>query len=235
MQRFSGFPEGKIHLTPIPAPFFSQVLPEIDDLHTLKLILYVFWRLDKMEGAFRYLTQEDFSSDEIFLKGIGCERGECQANLEAALQNALEGGLLLEAEVDGTRQRMRYYFLNSPKGRAAVEAIRSGRWRPSPEAPMPATLDMERPNIFRLYEENIGPLTPLIAEALGEAEDTYPALWIEEALRIAVENNKRSWRYVQAILDRWHTEGREERDDRKDSRDSEEARRRYLKWLDPEA
>ncbi len=82
----------------------------------------------------------------------------------------------------------------------------------------------ETPNIFRLYEEHIGPLTPMIAEALGDAEDTYPPIWIEEAVRIAVENNKRSWRYVEAILERWQQEGR---DERKDKRYAEKNGREY--------
>ena len=42
--------------------------------------------------------------------------------------------------------------------------------RPAP----PADAARRAAEIFRLYEENIGPLTPLIAETLGEAEDTYP-------------------------------------------------------------
>ena len=57
-----------------------------------------------------------------------------------------------------------------------------------------------RPNIYTLYEENIGPLTALIAEELREAEETYPADWIEEAFREAVRMNKRNWKYVHAIL-----------------------------------
>ena len=65
----------------------------------------------------------------------------------------------------------------------------------------------------------------MIAEALRDAERTYPALWIEDAVRIAVENNIRNWRYVAAILNRWQAEGR---DDRKDRRDSEKDRRRYI-------
>ena len=31
----------------------------------------------------------------------------------------------------------------------------------------------------------------------------------EEALRLAVQHNKRNWRYVRAILDRWDREGRD--------------------------
>ena len=70
-------------------------------------------------------------------------------------------------------------------------------------------LQAQRPNIFVLYEQNIGPLTPLLAEELMEAEDTYPAAWIEDAFREAVELNKRSWRYIQRILERWAAEGKD--------------------------
>jgi DNA replication protein len=82
-----------------------------------------------------------------------------------------------------------------------------------------------------LYEENIGALTPMIAEELKEAEDTYPAEWISDAFRIAVENNVRNWRYVSAILTRWKEKGR---DERKNRRDTEKDRRRYTDWEESE-
>jgi len=63
-----------------------------------------------------------------------------------------------------------------------------------------------------LYEQNIGALTPLIADELRDAEQTYPAKWIEEAIKIAVENNTRRWRYVSAILERWRLEGKQAKD-----------------------
>jgi DnaD/phage-associated family protein len=66
----------------------------------------------------------------------------------------------------------------------------------------------ERPNIYTLYEDNIGLLTPMIADALKDAEKEYPAHWLEEAVHEAVAHNKRSWRYIQAILKRWETEGK---------------------------
>ena len=87
----------------------------------------------------------------------------------------------------------------------------------------------ELPNIYKLYEENIGPLTPLMADALKEAEDTYPADWIVDAMRIAVEKNKRVWRYVTAILERWNREGRDAQKTKPQDRcDSAEARQRYV-------
>lgn len=226
MKKFRGFPEGKVHLTPIPATFFRELLPEIDHLGEFKICLYLFWRLDRMEGSIRYLRREDFAADERLMQGLGEDLEQAQAGLDEALGRAVTDGVLLRASLATEQKQENYYFLNSPRGRAAVQALERGEWRPGTAEPSGmAELAAERPNIFRLYEENFGPLTPMIAEALGEAEDSYPAQWIEEAMRIAVEKNVRNWRYVAAILERWHSEGR---DERKDRQDSEKDRRRYV-------
>jgi len=219
---FQGFPEGKSQIIPLPLAFFRQLLPQIDHLGELKLTVYVFWRLEQIEGAFRFLRQADFLQDEAFIQGLGCP-------LEEALQRAVRRGALLEAQLDTQAGPDRLYFLNSPKGRAALRAIQSGQWHPPGAGAPPAAPPSQPANIFRLYEENIGPLTPLIAEALGEAEDTYPAGWIEDAMRIAVERNKRTWRYVAAILERWQREGRHDKKETpKDRSDAAEARRKYI-------
>ncbi|MBE3559929.1 MAG: DnaD domain protein [Ktedonobacteraceae bacterium] len=70
-------------------------------------------------------------------------------------------------------------------------------------------VQIERPNIFVLYEQNIGLLSPLIAEELKDAAEQYPPEWIEDAFREAVQYNKRKWSYIRAILRRWETEGRQ--------------------------
>jgi DnaD/phage-associated family protein len=99
--------------------------------------------------------------------------------------------------------------------------MQAGQWQPSGE---PVSTP-PRPNIFALYEQNIGPLTPLLADALREAEAEFPPDWIEAALREAVANNVRNWKYALAILKRWKEEGRAEEQTR---RDSEKDRRRYV-------
>jgi DNA replication protein len=71
-------------------------------------------------------------------------------------------------------------------------------------------IEVERPNIFVLYEQNIGLLSPLIAEELRDAAEQYPTEWIEAAFREAVQQNKRKWSYIRAILRRWETEGRQQ-------------------------
>lgn len=65
-------------------------------------------------------------------------------------------------------------------------------------------------DLYRMYEQNIGPLTPLLADALKDAEQTYPANWIADAMALAVTNNKRNWKYCEAILKRWNTEGKDD-------------------------
>jgi DnaD/phage-associated family protein len=63
--------------------------------------------------------------------------------------------------------------------------------------------------IFQLYEQNIGMLTPMIADRLRDALEDYPPGWLAEAIEIAVSYNKRSWAYCEAILERWRTEGKD--------------------------
>ena len=65
-------------------------------------------------------------------------------------------------------------------------------------------------NIYSHYEENIGLLTPMIADTLNDAEKEYPAEWIIDSIRLAVVNSKRNWRYCEAILKRWKQNGKDD-------------------------
>ena len=215
---FAGFTDGKMRLTRLPAQFFSDLLPEIDDLGELKVTLYALWFLERMEGKARFLTDEDFTGEARLLKDLG------EDGLKDALERAVQRGTFLRVMVKDAEEEEALYFLNSPRGRAAVQAIQRGAWNPLEGERAGVSLEVERPNIFRLYEQNIGPLTPLIGEVLQEAEQTYPQAWIEEAFRIAVEKNVRRWKYIEAILKSWQEEGRDETN----RRDSAKDRRRYV-------
>ncbi len=225
MPRFAGFPSGKVRNTPLPAPFFTDLLPQIDHLGELKVTLYAFWYLDRQEGQIRFLTQADFSSDHKLLQAFSPFDEEAHQLLADALARAVARGTLLAGAVhnsQGADQTL--YFLNSARGRAALKALQNGDWSPELGNRAVVALELERPNIYRLYEENIGPLTPLISDALREAELNFPAEWIEEAMKKAVLNNARHWRYVEAILTRWKEKGRDD----PDRRDSEKDGRRYI-------
>jgi len=211
-----------MRFTRVPGAFFNELLPQIDHLGEMKVILYALWRLERMEGVFRYLRAHHFTDDDEFMAGLGKNPSKA---LNDGLQRAAERGVLLTAEVILKDQPEPVYCLNTQRGQAAIEAIQSGNWRMSDDPEFPIKLRLEKPNIFKLYEQHFGPLTPMIAKALKEAEATYPPEWIEEAIRIAVENNVRKWRYTEAILERWKEEGR---DARRDQRDSEKDRKRYV-------
>jgi DNA replication protein len=210
MSGFPGFPAGKVSFTPLPDMFFSHLLPMVDDLAELKVTLHIFWRLNRMKGYPRCLTLRDLLLDGALLRGLRVPGRNPESVLQEALERAVSRGTLLRLASSGEEQAA-WYFVNTQEGREAVEKINRG------DIPLPGVerfeepeLVAERPTVFALYEQNIGLLQPMIAEELREAQDLYPADWIEEAFRIAVGNNVRNWRYIRAILERWVREGKDE-------------------------
>lgn len=212
MQGFSGFPAGKTKHFKIPAPFFSELLPLIDHLAELKVTLYCLWALQQQDGKYRYVRFSEIATDEIFMAGLSTKKNEREAILRDACERAVARGTLFHVTVQLPMPAVRedVYFMNTPEGRAALDALEQGAWVPG-DATRPIQLITERPTIFTLYEQNIGNLTPLISDQLRDAEKEYPEGWIAEAIQIAVEQNKRSWSYVRAILDRWLKEGKGKR------------------------
>jgi DnaD/phage-associated family protein len=227
---FPGFPDDNSVQIRIPEEFFRQVMNEIDDLDELKFTLYIFWRLDRMEGPAHYITVNELMKDSRLVQSVGRDPATTRKALESTLQKAVRRGTLLQVDLTDKNGSDKIICLNSPKGRAIVDAIQRGAWKVTDRANEPIDIYSEHPNIFQLYEANIGPLTPILADALRDAEKTYPADWIEDAFRIAVERNKRNWHYVEAILHRWQEGGRDDQKGKQDRRDTKEARRRYGEW-----
>ena len=216
---FQGFTESET-FTPVPDSFFRQLLGEISDADELRVTLYVLWRIEHMEGTFHTLCRSEILEDEALMRGMEA------AGLDAGLEKAVRRGSLLRVEGPAAPEGGSggWYFLNSPRGRAAAEAMAKGEWRES--ARPPSAPPVLKPNVFKLYEENIGPLTPMIADTLRDAERTYPEAWLADAIEEAVKRNKRNWKYVEAILKRWKEDGRHER---KDKQDPVESGERYTK------
>jgi DnaD/phage-associated family protein len=146
--------------------------------------------------------------------------------------------LKLLSEISGEEEVIGWYFFNTARSRKVVNDLQGTEMLPaslleehtqvvqplamsaSPakqasarhddqHKPAHVRVQVERPNIFQLYEQNIGLLTPLLASQLEDAADHYPVDWIEAAFNEAVQRNKRNWKYISAILRRWETEGRQ--------------------------
>ena len=221
---FKGFSAGSNTYSRLPDVFFGELLPQIDHLGELKVTLYTLWKIEHAQGDFPYLREADFFADERFTSGLAVTPEEIKSTLSESLSRAVDRGTLLGVNSPEGEQLI---FINTPKGRAAVAAIRRGDWHPQKSYRAEPVLTAERPNIYQLFEKNIGVLTPMLAESLKDAEDEYPQEWVEEAIRIAVEKNVRNWRYIEAILRRWQERGYDVRNDR---RDIEESRQEYSNW-----
>lgn len=203
MKLFSGLPDGKVEVTPLPNLFFSELCPAIDDLVELKVTLHIFWLLAHRKGnAATRVTLTELRADRTLMQSLAACDAEPEKALPRALAAATERGTLLHHAVDADD----LYFLNNETGRRAYD--RSERIEDVPRRAPREPVGVDRPNIFALYEQNIGLLTPMISEELKDAEQEYPADWVEDAFKIAVTQNKRSWAYVSGILKRMKTEGR---------------------------
>ncbi len=212
MTSFQGFPKGHSRFTPVPDLFFAELLVQIDDLDELKLTLYMIWSLYRQKGYPRYLTVPELEAEGPLLSALlsGGE-GDALPRLHAAIDRAVRRGSLLHLRVGEDGNELDYLFVNTPQGRRAVREVRHGELILERSGPVREPhLQRARPRILDLYEQNIGLLQPLLAEELLEAEDTYPAEWIQEAFQIAAQNNARRWRYVRSILERWASTGKDD-------------------------
>jgi len=206
MKGFAGFPDGKQQQVPLPALFFSDLLLSCDHVGELKVTLYIFWLVSRKRGERRYVSYKELAADARLLAGLAVPTMSPEESLRDALERAVVRGTLLRAALNRPSDPDAWYFVNSERGRQAVDDLVAGRWLPAGGEEL--CLEIHRPNIFVLYEQNIGPLVPLLTEELLEAETTYPASWIADAFREAVKANVRKWQYVHAILKRWAAEGR---------------------------
>jgi len=208
MNEFRGFPNGKVTHTPLPDLFFSELLPLISDLAELKVTLHVLWRLYHKEATHQYVTQTELLGDGTLLRSLKPLTAAPEEALRQGLDQAVARGTLLQLEDPESGEHV--YLANSARGRRSLEQALVGEWKPAGAAAwVQPAVPQERPNIFELYEQNIALLQPIIAEELKEAAHTYPQDWIEEAFRIAVENNARNWKYIRRILERWASEGKD--------------------------
>jgi DNA replication protein len=209
MKQFAGFP-ARMEFTPVPNIFLNSVMPEIDDIAELKTTLYIIKTLYIKKGHIRFVTGGELKGDTSLMKSLkGAGKSPSEALHQALAQAVTRGTLLhLAGERDGVSEDI--YFLNTEANRQNVEKIQSGElvlegMRPREQSPVELE---EQPDIFALYEQNIGVLTPMISDELREAVKLYPEAWIRDAIKEAVSLNKRSWRYMARILERWSAEGK---------------------------
>jgi DnaD/phage-associated family protein len=92
-----------------------------------------------------------------------------------------------------------------------VEASNEGQDRAAAAAAEHAEKQIDadvKASIFKLYERNIGMLTPIISEEIEDWIKSYPTSWIEDAIKEAAVSSGKTCKYVARILERWQRDGK---------------------------
>ncbi len=191
----------------LPHEFFTEVLPAITQPAELKVTLQFFFLLKASRRRPRMVEWATLRADPTLLRSLRAiaPLRPLEDVLVDGVAAAVRRGTLLHVLIPEGPRVGNWYLANTERNRAWAARVMDGdiSWLP------PAAAPGERPSLFALYEHNIGILTPMLVAELREAEEMYPLSWFEEAMREAVRSNKRSWRYIRAVLDRWARDGRD--------------------------
>ena len=113
---------------------------------------------------------------------------------------ATQRGTILHIVLDRDGVPEDVYFLNTESNKQVVVKIQNGELiLTGLKAEGQTDVETEeQPDIFTIYEQNIGMLTPMIAEELREAEKLYPVTWIKDAIKEAVNQSIHKISYILA-------------------------------------
>ncbi|MFH1382924.1 MAG: DnaD domain protein [Chloroflexota bacterium] len=224
MKKFAGFP-ARMQFTPIPNVFLSSLLPQITDIAELKITLHLFALLYRKKGYPRFVTYNELLNDASLRSSLREDTQPTEEVLHQALDMAVQRGTILHLLLMIDESPEDVYFLNTESDRRAAVKIQNGELILAglkAGTRIETESEVTPPDIFTLYEENIGMLTPMIAEELRAAEKLYPQGWIEDAIKEAAKQNARKWSYISAVLERWSQEGKSDGTYRRDSKANQE-------------
>ena len=198
------FPRG-YRSTPVPNPLLADLLVEITDPDELRITLRAVWALHQERGFPPSVTMSDLAADRTVAAMLGTAAEDLEIRVSALLDQAAERGTLLKIAERGGPYR---YFLNTEPVRRAL--ARQGfvpadtSEAADAEAELESWQDLEaavEPSLaVTAYEENIGHITPLVAEKISDAIDDYTELAVVEAIRTAAARDGRYWNYIAALL-----------------------------------
>lgn len=188
----------------LPAKLLARLVRDVWDPLEVKVVLTVAL----LGGALTPVAERDVLTHEALRHGARGDGSDREERLEETLELATARGVLIRLANDAG-QHWLLLGVDENRRRARAGLTLAG------EAGVEPVLRPERPNIFGLYEQNVGLVTPIIADRLVEALERYPESWITEAIGEAVSYNRRSWRYIQRILENWATEGRTDETNRR--------------------
>ena len=203
---FDGFPSGA-PVTPLPQALLRDLAPTMSDPAELIVTLYAVEAISRVRRFPRRLRCQDLRESRSLIEALAgiCAPREVDEAFAEGLDAATERGSLLRARSveDGVWDE--WIALNDADGRRALES-----------ASMPPTSSSVygREPVYssapEIWQSAFGtPMPPILAEEVKAAESRYGSDWLHDAFAESAANGVRSWRYAQAILERWETEGRD--------------------------
>lgn len=195
----------------IPRDLFDRLL-QTQDLSELKAILLVLDRSGEAQAG--PVRAADLFAPDAARTIAGPHNPEgAQRRAQRSVDRAVTNGALLRLTVASSSGHEAFLVPATARSRLLVDRLRASDPDAAREMGLPGSSNVSvyRPNVFAFYEQHLGPLTPLVADQLRDAEQSYPRLWIEEAIVAAADSNTRSWRYIETILTRWEETGAPDR------------------------
>jgi len=207
-------------VTSVPNAVLESLLNPDADVHQITFALRTLWWMERSTTFPKSVTVADLRTDRALITCLG-------SNFNTVMDATCGHGMFLRSGMGGT-ERLLLNTVSAARSGGVVDERRgesTDGWDSVASSPGPA-------DAFRAYEQNIGPLTPMIRESIGQSLQDFTDAQITQAIRIAVENDARSWAFVKAVLRKWNSEGipdeRESRADTGGSRIPETELRRYL-------
>lgn len=185
---------------------FHGLMARIDNVNELKVTLFCLWAFEQRDApdGLYWLRRADFDGLNSDVHGLD----------EDAIDDGLDCAVL--------RQTLRRVDLNTPAGIEQIYLYATPEADDALAIPggFAARIDASgrldvlppRPSVYKVYEENIGPLTGLIGDALRDLVTDYGEPWVSEAIAVAMEQNKRSLSYIKGILRGWRKDGKRDAD-----------------------
>ncbi|MBX3069947.1 MAG: DnaD domain protein [Thermomicrobiales bacterium] len=191
----------------IPAAWFDAFILSAGSQDEA-IVLAACMRMCRDEQGVLVVEEHDLLSNDALIAGVGSTGSQtATSKILRALNRAVRRGALVRMWVgEGDAQRTRYALpVVSAEQKRQATAVADD---PDDGARV-RSYDPTAPSVFTAYEDAIGMLTPLVADQIQQALERHPAEQLLDAIREAVRVNRRSWRYIQHILQNWSGPGRE--------------------------
>jgi DnaD/phage-associated family protein len=201
------------NFTQVPNDFFT-LIPDMEDTElrvTLVMIRETFGyhRSDFRMGIKKLATAAGLSLNGARVGAKAAQKRGTFSRVNPGEQGSAEWELVVEhsntegaiSEGDAMNEPLGVQPVNT---RASTSEGQSGIKKSIKEKERTTT---PNPNNFRIYEENIGPLTPLISDSIKDAECTYSSEWLRRAILEAAKSNVRNMKYIESILQGYKKRG----------------------------